>query len=135
MSTGQKSVTPQKPPGGDSVAPSPAALSPVSEGGFLSTIKALSRAATRVWVIPVSDHCKGDKEVLIVVFCGVLATQAPHGYFDVYHQQDTCVQSLVVYAQSVASAAPICSNLWGRWRADQGRGKGAADNQQDEHRE
>jgi len=47
-----------------SVVLSPAALSPVSEGGFLTTIKALSREATRIWAIPVSDHCKGDKEVL-----------------------------------------------------------------------
>ena len=30
MSTGQEDVTPQNPPGGGSVAPSPAALSPVS---------------------------------------------------------------------------------------------------------
>jgi len=67
MSTGQETVTPQKPLGGDSVAPSPAALSPVLEGGFLTTMKALSREATRVWAIPVSDHCKGDKEVLINV--------------------------------------------------------------------
>ena len=67
MSTGQEAVTPQKPPGGGSVAPSPATLSPVSEGGFLTTIKALSREATRIWAIPVSDHCKGDKEVLIDV--------------------------------------------------------------------
>jgi len=63
MSTGQEVVTPQKPPGGGSVTPSPNALSPVSEGGF----KALSREATRVWAVPVSDHCKGDKEVLINV--------------------------------------------------------------------
>ena len=67
ISTGQEAVTPQKPPGGGSVAPSPDALSPVSEGGFLTTIKALSRQATRVWVILVSDHCKGDKEVLFDV--------------------------------------------------------------------
>ena len=64
MSSGQEAVTPQK---RGSVAPSPAALSPVSEGGFLTTIKALSREATRVWAILVSDHCKGDKEVLIDV--------------------------------------------------------------------
>jgi len=43
MSTGQEPVTPQKPSGGGSVALSPATLSPVSEGGFLTTIKALSR--------------------------------------------------------------------------------------------
>jgi len=67
MSKGQEDVTPQKPPGGGSVAPSPAALSPVSEGGFLATIKAWSSEATGVWVIPVSGHCKGDKEVLIDV--------------------------------------------------------------------
>jgi len=67
MSTGQEAVMPQKPPGGGSVAPSPAALSPVSEGGFLTTIKALSREVTRIWAILVSDHCKGDKEVLIDV--------------------------------------------------------------------
>ena len=67
MSTGQEAVTPQKPPGGGSVALSPDTLSPVSEGGFLTTIKALSRETTRIWVIPVSDHCKGDKEVLIDV--------------------------------------------------------------------
>jgi len=67
MSTGQEAVTPQKPPGGGSVAPSPTALSTVSEGGFLATFKALSREATQVWVIPVSGHCKGDKEVLIDV--------------------------------------------------------------------
>ena len=67
MSTGQEAVTPQKPPGGGIVAPSPAALSPVSERGFLTTIKSLSREATRVWAIPVSDHCKGEKEVLIDV--------------------------------------------------------------------
>jgi len=67
MSTGQETVTPQKPPGGGSVAPSPATLSLVSEGEFLTTIKALSREATRIWAIPVSDHCKGDKEVLIDV--------------------------------------------------------------------
>jgi len=67
MSTGQETVTPQKSQGGGSVAPSPAALSPVLEGGFLTTIKALSREATRVWAILVSDHCKGDKEVLINV--------------------------------------------------------------------
>ena len=67
MFTGQEAVTPQKPPGGGSVAPSPAALSPVSEGGFLTTINALSREATRVWAIPVSDHCKGAKEFLIDV--------------------------------------------------------------------
>jgi len=65
MSTGQEVVTPQKSPRGGSVALSPAALSPVSEGGFLTTIKALSREATRVWAIPVSDHYKDDKEVLI----------------------------------------------------------------------
>jgi len=71
MSTSQETVTPQKPPGGGSVAPSPAALSPVSESEFLTTIKVLLREATRVWAIPVSDHCKGDKEVLIdVVLCG-----------------------------------------------------------------
>jgi len=64
MSTGQEAVTPQNPPGGGSVAPSPAALSPVSERGFLTTIKALLRKASRVWAISVSDHCKGDKEVL-----------------------------------------------------------------------
>jgi len=29
------------------------------------------------------------------------------------------VHSPVVYTQSVTSAAIICSNLWGRWRADQ----------------
>jgi len=40
MSTGQEAVTLQKPPGGGSVEPSPAALSPVSEGGFVATIKA-----------------------------------------------------------------------------------------------
>ena len=40
MSTGQEAVTPQKPPGGGTVAPSPATLSPVSECGFLTTIKA-----------------------------------------------------------------------------------------------
>jgi len=67
MSTGQEAVTPQKPPGGGSVAPSPAALSPVLEGGFLATIKALSREETSIWADPVSDHCKGDKEVLIDV--------------------------------------------------------------------
>ena len=67
MSTGQEVVTPQKSPGGGSVASSPAALSPVSEGGFLATIKAWSREATRAWVIPVSGHCMGDKEVLIHV--------------------------------------------------------------------
>jgi len=67
MSTGQEDVTPQKSPGGGSVAPSPAALSPVSERGLLTTNKALSREATRVWVIPVTDHFKGDKEVLIDV--------------------------------------------------------------------
>jgi len=67
MSTGQEVVTPQKPPGGGSVAPSPVALSPVSEGGFLATIKVLTREANRVWVIPVSGHCMGDKEVLIDV--------------------------------------------------------------------
>ena len=67
MSTGQEDVTPQNPPGGGSVAPSPAALSPVSEGGSLATIKALKREETRVWVIQVSGHYKGDKEVLIDV--------------------------------------------------------------------
>jgi len=67
MSTGQEVVTPQKPPGGGSVAPSPAALRPVSEGGLLATIKALTREKTRVWVIPVSGHYKGDQEVLIDV--------------------------------------------------------------------
>jgi len=67
MSIGQEAVTPQKPPGGGSVALSPAALSPVLEHGFLTTIQALSREATCVWVIPVLDHCKGDKEVLIDV--------------------------------------------------------------------
>ena len=65
MSTGQEAVTPQNPPGGGSVAQSPAALSLVSERGFLTTIKALSKETTRVWAIPVSDHYKGDKEVLI----------------------------------------------------------------------
>ena len=67
MSTGQEAVTPQNPPGGGSVAQSPAVLGPVSEGGFLTTIKALSREATHVWAVPVSDHYKGDKEVLIDV--------------------------------------------------------------------
>jgi len=135
MSTGQEALTPQKPPGGGSVAPSPAALSPVSERGFLTTIKALSREANRVWAIPVSDHCKGDRKFSLMLCCaiGVLTAQAPHRYFDVHHQQGTCVQSPAVCTQSVTSAATICSNLWGRWRADQGPGKGAADNQQDEH--
>jgi len=71
MSTGQEAVTPQKPPGGGSVAPSP-----VSEGGFLTTIKALSREATRAWAIPVSDHCKGDKEVLIDVVQAIFQLRA-----------------------------------------------------------
>jgi len=70
-----------------------------------------------------------------MLYCGVLAAQAPHEYFDVHHQQGTCAQSPVVCTQSVTSAAIICSNLWGRWRADQGPGKGATDNQQDEHQE
>jgi len=67
MSTGQEVVTLQKPPGCVSVAASPVALSPVSEREFLTTIKALSREATRVWAIPVSEHWKGDKEVLVDV--------------------------------------------------------------------
>ena len=120
MSTGQEAVTPQKPPGGGIVAPSPAALSPVSERGFLTTITSLSREATRVWAISVSDHCKGDKEVLIDVVLWSARSSGTHGYFDVHHQQGTCVQSPVVCAQSVTSAATICSNLWGRWRADSG---------------
>jgi len=67
--------------------------------------------------------------------CGVLAAQSPHGYFDVHHQQGTCVLSPVVCTQSVTSTATICSNLWGRWRADQDPGKGTVENQQDEHQE
>jgi len=135
MSTGQEAVTPQKPPGGGSVAPSPAALSPVSKGEFLTTIKALSRGATRVWAVPSQITARVTRKFSLMLCCGVLAAQAPHGYFDEHHQQGTCVQSPVVCTQSVTSAATICSNLWVCWRADQGRGKGATDNQQDEHQE
>ena len=76
-----------------------------------------------------------SRKFSLMLCCGVLAAQAPHGYFDVHHQQGTCVQSSVVCTQSVTSAATICSNVWGPWMADQGPGKGAADNQQDEHQE
>ena len=118
---------------GGSVAPSPATLSPVSEGGFLTTIKASSREATRIWAIPVSDHYKGDKEAKFLIdfvlwrtrssgTSRVLWCASPAGYM--------CAITSCIYAVCDDYLFKSVGSLAGIPRPCKG-----ADNQQDEYRE